>query len=134
MATDIWIHIEHKCRNTNKYVYDFEADGDRVYALFGTLARLRGTFYLYDPRGLPNDVSPEVLAEYQSWEEDAHTPSWLTTNELRECLDQTIKEYSDEYGEKEVKSWLKTYEGIYEYMKFNEDEGKPSRIVFWFDN
>ena len=134
MATDIWIHIEHKSRKTNNYVYDYEADGDRIYALFGALAGTRGSFYLYDPRGLPKDISPEVLAEYQSWEEDAHTPSWLTTKELRKCLDMTINELSKEYDIKEVKSWLKSYEGIYEYMKYSEDEGEPSRIVFWFDN
>lgn len=134
MATDIWIHIEHKSRKTNKYVYDYEADGDRIYALFGALAGLRGSFYLYDPRGLPKDISPEVLKEYQSWGEDAHTPSWLTTEELRKCLDLTIKKLSKEYDMKEVKSWLKNYEKIYEYMKYSEDEGEPSRIVFWFDN
>ncbi|MBR5698605.1 MAG: hypothetical protein IKX44_08330 [Prevotella sp.] len=135
MATDIWIHIEHKSRKSGKYVYDFEADGDRIYSLFGALAGTRGKLEpMFDPRGLPDDVTPETLEEYNLFEEDAHTPSWLTTNELRECLDQTIKEYSDEYGEKEVKSWLKNYEKIYEYMKYSEDEGEPSRIVFWFDN
>lgn len=134
MATDIHMHLEHKSRKTNKYVYDFEADGNRIYALFGALARVRGPFYLYNQRGLPKDISPEVLAEYQSWGEDAHTPSWLTTNEFRKCLDLTIMKLSEEYDVKEVKSWLKSYEWIYEYMKYCEDEGEQSRIVFWFDN
>ncbi len=135
MATDIWIHIEHRSKHTNKYVYDFEGDGERVYPLFGTLAGTRGSCEpIYDPRGLPEDISPEALKEYQSWEEDAHTPSWLTTVELRKCLDMTIKEYSKEYDVEDVKLWLKSYEKIYEYMKHKEDEGEESRIVFWFDN
>ena len=135
MATDIWIHIEHRSRKRGKYVYDFEPDRDRVYSLFGALAGTRGELEpLYEPRGLPEDITPETLAEYNLFEADAHTPSWLTTKELRECLDLTIKDYSDKYGENEVKSWLKSYEWIYEYMKYSEDEGEPSRIVFWFDN
>lgn len=130
MATDIHIHLEHKSRKTNKYVYDYEADGDRIYALFGALSGLRGTFYLFNPRGLPKDISPEVLAEYKLWGGDAHTPSWLTTKEFRKCLDFTINELSKEYEMKEVKSWLKNYKRIYEYMKYSEDEGEPCRIVF----
>ena len=133
MATDIWIHIEHKSRKTNKYVYDFEADGERIYALFGVLAGTRGSCEpIYEPRGLPDDITPKTLKIYKEFGVDAHTPSWLTTKELRECLDQTIKEY--ENGEEEIISWLKPYENIYEYMKQSEDEGEPSRIVFWFDN
>lgn len=89
---------------------------------------------VFAPRGLPDDVTPETLEEYNLFKADAHTPSWLTTNNLRECLDLTIKEYSDEYGEENVKSWLKSYEWIYDYMKYSDDEGEPSRIVFWFDN
>lgn len=133
MATDIWIHVEHRSRN--KYVYDFEADGERIYALFGALAGTRGTIDpIYDPRGLPDDVSPEVLEEYRLFEGDAHTPSWLTTIEFRKCLDLTIKVLSKKEDENNVKTWFQPYEKIYEYMKYCESEGESSRIVFWFDN
>ena len=133
MATDIWIHVEHRSRN--KYVYDFEADGERIYALFGALAGTRGTIDpIYDPRGLPDYVSPEVLEEYRLFEGDAHTPSWLTTIEFRKCLDLTIKVLSKKEDENNVKTWFQPYEKIYEYMKYCESEGESSRIVFWFDN
>ena len=135
MATDIHIYLEHKSKKSNRFVYDFEAENSRVYILFGALAGTRGSCDpVYEPRGLPVDVSPEVMNEYDFWEADAHTPSWLTTWELRECLDLTIREYSKEYGIESVKSWLKSYEKIYEYMEYSEEEGEPSRIVFWFDN
>lgn len=135
MSTDIWIHIEHRSRKSGKHVYDFEPECARVYALFGALAGTRGGLEpIYAPRGLPDDVTPETLEEFNLFEKDAHTPSWLTTKELRECLDLTIKELSKEYDLKEIKSWLKSYEWIYEYMKYSEDEGEPCRIVFWFDN
>lgn len=135
MATDIWIHLEHRSRKKNKYVYDFKADGERIYALFGALVGTRGTIDpIYDSRGLPDDVSPEVLEEYRLFEGDAHTPSWLTAIEFRECLDLTIKVLSKKEDENNVKTWLRPYEKIYEYMKYSDDEGEPSRIVFWFDN
>ncbi|MBR6716666.1 MAG: hypothetical protein IKI83_09520 [Prevotella sp.] len=135
MATDIWIHIEHRSRKSGKFVYDFKPDSARVYALFGALAGTRGSLNpIYDPRGLPIDASPEVIEEHDLFEEDAHTESWLTTGEFRECLDLMIKELSNNYDLKEIKTWLKSYEWIYEYMKSSEDEGEPSRIVFWFDN
>ena len=135
MATDIWIHIEHRSRKKNKYVYDFEADGERIYALFGALAGARGAIApLYEPRGLPNDVSPEVLEEYRLFEGDAHTASWLNTEEIRRCLYLTITVLSKEEDEENVKTWLQAYEKIYEYMKYCDDEGEPSRMVFWFDN
>ena len=135
MATDIWIHIEHRSKKSGKYVYDFEADGERIYALFGALAGTRGSIDpIYDPRGLPDEVSPEVLEEFRLFEGDAHTPSWLNTEEFRRCLDVTIKTLSKKEDEKNVKTWLQAYEKIYEYMKYSEDEGEPSRIVFWFDN
>ena len=135
MATDIHIHLEHKSRKTNNYVYDFETKNERIYSLFGALAGTRGSCVpIYEPRGLPDDISSKALKEYQSWGKDAHTPSWLTTKELRECLDLTINELSKEDDVEEIKSWLKSYEEIYECMKHREDEGEPSRIVFWFDN
>ena len=135
MSTDIWIHLEHRSRKTDKYVYDFEVDGSRIYALFGALAGARGDLNPpYPPRGLPDDITPETFNGYESFGDDAHTSSWLSTKEFRKCLDLTIDAYAKEHGQKSVMSWLKTYEWIYEYMKYSEDVGEPSRIVFWFDN
>ena len=49
MGTDIWIHIEHRSRKTNKFIYDFEANGSRDYTLFGALAGARGSLNrIYD--------------------------------------------------------------------------------------
>lgn len=137
MGTDIHIHIEHKSRKRKKFVYDFEADGERIYSLFGVLAGTRGDCdALFDPRGLPTDVSPEVLEEYKLWDGDAHTHSWLTTEEFGKCLDSYFEDCTKVAGNSEeyVREWMSSYYKIYEYMKYSEDEGEPSRIVFWFDN
>ena len=134
MATDIWIHVEYKSRKTGKWTYAYEVDGDRNYNLFSVLAGTRGDCLpLYNPRGLPSDISDMAKKEYEDWGADAHTPSWLTTQEFKECLSTTIKRSEDSYRE-EMKKWLKPYYGIYKKMNTIESKGEPCRIVFWFDN
>ena len=134
MATDIWIHVEYKSRKTGKWTYAYEADGDRNYKLFGILAGTRGDCWpLYDPRGLPIDISDKAKKEYEDWGADAHTPSWLTTQELKECLNTAIKRTKDSYRD-EMKKWLKPYYDLYEKMNEKETQGEPSRMIFWFDN
>ena len=134
MATDIWIHVEYKNRKTGKWTYAYEADGDRNYMLFGVLAGTRGDCLpLYEPRGLPSDISNKTKKEYEDWGLDAHTPSWLATEELMECLNTTINRAEDCYRD-EMKKWLKPYYEIYEKMNGIEKKGEQCRIVFWFDN
>ena len=134
MATDIWIHVEYKSRKTGKWTYAYEVDGDRNYNLFSVFAGTRGECLpLYDPRGLPSDISDKTKKEYEDWGVDAHTPSWLTTQEFKECLSTTIKRAEDSYRD-EMKKWLEPYYGIYKKMNTIESKGEPCRIVFWFDN
>lgn len=138
MATDIWIHIEYKSRKNKKYKYAGEFDGDRLYGVFGILAGARSAIEpLYPPRGLPGDVCESIYRAYKDFQSDAHTPSYLYTDELRECLD-TVDEVIHEYYAKEDTiydpDWLKTYEYIYSYMRTCDEEGEPARMVFWFDN
>lgn len=134
MATDIWIHVEYKSRKTGKWTYAYEADGDRNYKLFGILAGTRGDCRpLYDPRGLPSDISDKAKKEYEDWGADAHTPSWLTTQELKECLNTAIERTKDSYRD-EMEKWLKPYYEIYEKMNEKEAQGEPCRMIFWFDN
>ena len=102
--------------------------------MFGVLAGTRGdSNALYDPRGLPNDVSPETLRAYRDFDEDAHTPCWLTTKELKECIVQVLKKTKPIYVQ-QVKKSLQPYYKIYETMKYFEDQEEPCRMVFWFDN
>ena len=134
MATDIWIHVEYKSRKTGKWTYAYEVDGDRNYNLFSILAGTRGECLpLYDPRGLPSDISDKAKKEYEDWGADAHTPSWLTTQEFKECISTTIKRSEDSYRD-EMKKWLEPYYGIYEKMYTIESQGEPCRMIFWFDN
>jgi len=134
MATDIWIHVEYKSRKSGEWTYAYEADGDRIYSLFSVLAGTRGECLpLYDPRGLPSDISNKTKKEYEDWGADAHTPSWLTSKELKECLRITLKRTEDCYRG-EMKKWLAPYYEIYEKMNVIESQGEPCRMIFWFDN
>ena len=132
MATDIWIHIEYHSKKKNKFVYAYEADGERIYPVLGALAGTRSYIEpIYEPRGLPEDVSRETLKEFNDFGADAHTPSWLITQEFRNCLDLVLQELQKEGNNlKTVKEWLSPYEKIYDYMKSHEDDGEPCRIVF----
>jgi hypothetical protein len=57
---------------------------DRDYLLFGFIAGVRDdTNQHFEPKGFPKDASKEVKAVFKSWGTDAHTPSYLTLEELQ---------------------------------------------------
>ena len=57
---------------------------DRDYLLFGFLAGVRdSTNQHFEPRGFPEDASKEVSTVYNGYGSDAHTPSYLTLEELK---------------------------------------------------
>lgn len=119
MGTDIYIHIEHKSRKKKRFVYDFEAEGERAYLLFGVMAGIRGDYdALFEPRGLPKDVSSEIKEEYKEF--GGHTPSWLTTEEFFKCLDSYYMKCTRCAGnsEKIVLEWLKEWLPLY-YSEFS---------------
>lgn len=106
---------------------EYEPLSDRDYYLFSILAGVRNHHSLTPiapPKGLPDDMSPEVerLAVY--WEDCAHNESWLSYNELD----------SHDYDQYEYENWevieKKVIPDMQEIMKEVEDV----RIVFWFDS
>ena len=72
--------------------------------------------------------------EYKMWGGDAHTASWLSTEEFGECLEELKKIFRDDVPDENVDEILNDYLQIYRSMKESEDDGEPARIVFWFDN
>lgn len=57
----------------------------RDYVAFGSLFGVRDTTSfraLADHRGLPHDVSKEVLADFEPWSDELHGESWITWAEL----------------------------------------------------
>jgi hypothetical protein len=71
---------EHEAPYHPKDLYD-----RRNYSLFAILADVRndeGYEYIASPRGIPDDLSPEVKSWFESFQDDAHYASWLTLEEL----------------------------------------------------
>lgn len=138
MGTDIHIHVEYLRRKKGKKPYWMHSGeefcADRLYGVFGILAGLRSDINpLYPPRGLPGDITMETYRHYKDYDGEAHTASWLTTEEFGDCLDAVdvvVREQEPEASD----DWLKNYRLIHKYMKDSDDEGEPARIVFWFDN
>lgn len=128
----------------------------RDYSLFAFLADVRNYDYcepITPPKGFPSDASEEVIEEYNDWEGDAHTPSYLTLEELlnfdydkkfwnRRVIKQTSPASWNgaalaEEGEGEITSYRDNL-GEYYFKVLDElkELGNPKevRVVFWFDN
>lgn len=90
----------------------------RNYSLFGELAGVRGYDKepIDDPRGLPDDASPEVRKAAQQWGNDVFSHTWLLLEEI--------------LGTGLPPDTLRRLEILAEAV------GGPSRvrIVAWFDN
>ena len=139
MGTDIHIHVEYLRRKKGKKPRWIHVNKDfeeyRNYQVFGILAGARSDIEpLFPPRGLPDDVSLETLRIHKDWEGDAHTESWLTTEEFGMCLNALEEIYKRRDPDDYQDEWLKEYRLVHKYMKDSDDEGEPARIIFWFDN
>lgn len=98
-------------------------DLGRNYSLFGHLAGVRHSPVLgpiAEPRGLPEDISPEVQRQADFWEDDAHSHSWLTLKEIRDNQDR----HRQLVDLAEHMTW-----SLWGYGR-----GDSVRMVFWFDN
>jgi len=112
---------------------------DRHYCLFGYLAGVRhGAMQHFQVKGFPLDASKEVQTIYDKWGVDAHTPSYLTKEEL-----DTVNWRKDKidcgYGDKGPLELYKAFRTFYDlvfWLNSYDYTCKPDeiRIVFWFDN
>ena len=159
MGCDIHIWAERKTTNGYVAVTDVKfTEGAspfdwRSYRMFGFLAGVSNYSDvppISEPRGLPDDISAQVFAEFEIWELDAHTPSWLTVEELAAFdYDQPIEDRrvtvqvapnawdggrTAEPGGGEMTTWRaflgKAFMNDLEKLK----SCGATRIVFWFDN
>ena len=161
MGTDIHAHAEFR-NNAGQWQkiqeYDpFEGRNYNAFSLFAGV-RFRNDFHgryvsVYDeffwaemcvtphpiaqPRGLPEDVSPSVKAESDSWGPDGHSHSWLSVDELtsydydKPLRDRNIEFVPEDFVNCTIKEALKEY--YFSELTRLEDSG-AERIVFWFDN
>jgi hypothetical protein len=141
----VWINADKWSVNPGYYLYDEEkkwhVDIDdsvlwaRHYALFAVLADVRNYWNIKpisQPKGLPDDVSPEVAAEADYWGTDGHSHSWLTLREL-EAL--PLSHYvPDDMPLALLEDWNRLLDELRQRAKEFSVSSDDIRIVFWFDN
>lgn len=130
MGCDIHMFIEGKLKGEDEWTLINQPDVDRWYSLFGKLAGVRGSQEpIVEPKGFPTDASKATRAVYEYWGPDAHTPSFLTWEEIIEVRNYFRDNHArEDFNYWEVFGWDEPA---------TEDEDQPFsdiRAVFWFDN
>lgn len=114
---------------------------DRNYDLFAILANQRNSEnmpYICDPRGLPEDVSPEIRLQIKYSE--VHSTTWFTAKELLEYNWNQLFEYEDETmdGEKIIESvnYMECGSVFLDIIKrmVGRNNSSDIRVIITFDN
>lgn len=152
-ATDEWKLDENHVKSIEDGVtYITEVSGThRHYRLFGILAGVRGGGCLYPPRGMPKDVSSDLVKNEEEHYYDEHHRSWLTLSEFKQCLlaagycledsKSTDAFCSDRFDDQidyvtivnYCEEWVANEKA--EAILLNRTDILPEvRLIFWFDN
>ena len=145
MSVDIFIYPEVLTANGWRSVakssttgaaplkYELAANQHELFWVLSSSARRDGMNNedyprIEEPRGLPEDCSPEVLTEVNNYRKDCcmFNTSWLTLAELEEHKSRHFegrKGCGVLYGLNRITEELKEY-----------GESGAVRVVFWFDN
>jgi hypothetical protein len=105
----------------------------RSYGLFALMAKVRGEYdcSLDCKNGLPEDISETTKQQFEQWDCDAHSASYLTLDEIKQHLVNILLTRGNvHYG-------LEQYQEIKNQMEELKIEGMSDedvRICFWFDN
>jgi hypothetical protein len=152
MGCDIHCYAEKKGAKSFVKV-KCNAFDSRSYGTFGFLANVRNysdVTPIAEQRGFPSDASKAVKTAFDGWGSDAHSPSWLTVDELtafdydaptedRRVTRQLACGIWDGGSTAEPGGGLQTTyreflgEWFFKDIKKLQDAG-AERIVFWFDN
>lgn len=135
MGCDIHLHQEVKI-NGEWHHYRHRSI-DRSYKLFALMAGVRNNSKLepvVQPKGLPEDLTFLTRYDYEeNWGSDAHTPSWLDPQEVKQVIErfftEDIWEAEKWFGYLFGHSWTELLQYPSEMPKGLEDY----RFVFWFD-
>lgn len=141
MGCDIHTNVEVKNNGIWENI-NFEPFDWRSYNMYALLADVRNDGSIkpmFEPRGLPNDVSLDIYEEHKEWGYDAHSSSYLTLRELTEYdySEPHINQDDDLITEDDIYTPIKFLNERY----FNDIEKMKEygdlddvRVVFWFDN
>lgn len=105
---------------------------NRNYWFFSRLANVRnsnGMNHIAGYRGLPEDVSTPVARVFECGEDEYHSESWCTLDEMKQAINDT--------GHCIKISFLHFYFYNFQIDEFYENFPKWAsqiRFIFWFDN
>lgn len=131
--------------NTELDMDEFDVGG-RNYWLFALFAGVRGEMpWSFEPKGFPADSSKEVARLFESWDCDAHTPSWLTQQELADKYAELVKRHpilkiellllDDSSAMADaMQDNIEELEKILNKLRHPDHAAEHRRLVFWFDN
>jgi hypothetical protein len=124
MGRDIHAIVESTEAGIDGFLHRADLVLDRHYRIFGLMAGARTQGALFEPRGFPSDADDKTCIIFEEWGGQAHTPSWLGTDEFAAVLDAFAQNYP---------TWV--IPPIYTAtLAFMRALGDSARIVFWFDN
>jgi len=144
MGCDIHVHVEVK-HETLGWLHYNHPRVERSYALFYAMAGVRPSDdwkhdVIAQPRGLPDDANVTTRLDYEKWDGDAHTASWLERDDIKK-LEKWLNEWTAKHDVRDRWCPLESRFGYLfgNSLAFNRDESYPSwmtdvRLVFWFDN
>lgn len=128
MGCDIHVHVEIKLND--KWEHYNHLQIGRNYRLFGKICGVRSDEEdpLVKERPLPEDISTVTKFDFNLWEADAHTITWLTKDEAKQ-----IQEWHEHYMGDRYKLPLWGY--VFGNHLWDEESGvQDSRVIIWFDN
>lgn len=130
MGCDITMHIEYRKMKGSEWRHFSNIGIWRNYYLFSALGYSRIPYEIGPvpiKSALTGAVSMETLLSFESNEQN-HDPSWLTLDELNECLEFYNKLHNPlQVIDVEINV-------VRDIMKSFHENGWESRIIFWFDN
>jgi len=153
MGCDIHAYAEKMAGGGWVHVADIHPFDCRDYGLFGFLAGVRNYSAVTPiavPRGIPKDASQYVREQYEYWDTNAHSASWLLVSELasfdydammedRRCTRQTGPNCWDggqtaDPGDGKNMTYREFLgRHFFTDLRRLQDAG-AERVVFWFDN
>jgi len=147
MGCDIHAYGEKQTPDGYEMIESFFPFNYRNYGLYGFLANVRNYSAvkpISELRGLPA-CSAGVKKEYDEWDSDAHSSSWLSLDELErfnyddDMEDRRVTRNNDGGCTCDAGDGKKTTYREFLGDRYFEELAKlkelgANRIVFWFDN
>lgn len=136
MGCDIQAHVEIKLED-GRWIHWNHPTIPRSYAFFGLLAGVRSDELepIAQPRGFPEDATETTRLDYEHWQVDHHTPSWLTAVELAKA-EKTYAAHLKTHGIEQfwsIEQWTGYIFGNgFDGVPADTGPAKDARMIFWF--